>query len=413
MTEGPQALTLLILLVGATVVVAALTGAALGRVGMPSIVGSILVGLALSAADHWWGLLAGSPREGFRFLAEAGLVVLLFRIGLESDLPALLGQLRRAATIWVSDVGTSAVVGFLTARVLVGFELLPSLFVAAAFSATSVGISTGAWREHDALHTPSGALLLDLAELDDISGIMLMTLLFALVPVLRGTGGSETAILPQVATAAGWLVLKFVSFVALCLGFSRYLERRLTGWFRRLDPSAGPVLLVVGSGFVIAAIAALLGFSLAIGALFAGLAFSRDPQEASIDRAFDSLYRFLAPFFFIGIGIGIDVTALGTGLSLGLLLLAVAVTVKVLGVGLPTMAIAGWGTGIVLGVSMIPRAEIALIVMQRGQTMAGGIVSPELFAGMVTVTIGTCIAAPLAIGPLLRRYPQQEEGGTQ
>jgi len=408
-TTTAHALTPLILLVGCAVMLTVVTRAALTRIGIPAIVGYLLIGLALNAADHAWHLLNAPSRAGFRFLAEAGLVTLLFRVGLQSEPAALLGQLRRAALIWIGDVAVSAGAGFVVARFVLEVRLVPALLVAAAFSATSLGVATSVWRARGALRSSSGALLLDLAELDDISGILLMILLFALAPVLRSAGEGGT-VLPDVAAAAGGLFLKFAVFVALCVLLARFLTRRLTDWFARLDPRAGPMLFAAGTGFVLAAVADGLGFSLAIGAVFAGLTFSVNRRKRSINRAFDGLYRFFGPFFLIGVGLAVNMTVLTGGLVMGLVLLVAAIASKAIGVGVPAARLAGWGVGLVLGASMIPRAEIALIIMERGRSLGPDVVSPQLFAGMVAVTVGTCLAAPLLVGPLLRRYPQKPAG---
>ena len=152
----------------------------------------------------------------------------------------------------------------------------------------------------------------------------------------------------------------------------------------------------------------MIGFSLAIGAFFAGLVFSRDPHAVKIDASFESLYELFTPFFFIGIGLQIDPASLDGVVFPALVLLGVAVLSKILGNGVPTWAAAGWGSGVLLGLSMIPRAEIFMIIAERGLSLAESGLSKQVFSAMVIVSAMTCIAGPLALHPLLERWHEDK-----
>lgn len=115
-----------------------------------------------------------------------GIVFLLFRVGLESELRKLVENLRDATLVWLADIAASGALGFVFAHHLLGLALVPSLFVAVAMTATSVGVSVAVWREEGALDSRRGQLLLDVAELDDVSDVVLMALLLAVAGVLLG-----------------------------------------------------------------------------------------------------------------------------------------------------------------------------------------------------------------------------------
>jgi Kef-type K+ transport system membrane component KefB len=167
--------------------------------------------------------------------------------------------------------------------------------------------------------------------------------------------------------------------------------------------------VVVGIGFVIAALAAWIGFSLAIGAFFAGLVFSRDEEAVKREGSFMPLYELFSPFFFIGIGMHVDPAALGSALKPGAVLAAVAFAAKIIADGLPVWVMRGLSSALLIGMSMVPRAEIAMVIMQRGLNKGAWAVPPEIFNAMVMVTILTCILAPLIVQLLLNRWPQTEE----
>ena len=206
--------------------------------------------------------------------------------------------------------------GYLVMIYLLGFAQIPSLIAAVALTATSIGVSLAMWRQHEALGTRKGQILTDVAEMDDLSGVALMVLLFAILPVLRETEDAVSAngeIFRALLGTGGAFFLSFVLFAGLCIAFARYGEERLTTAFKRFASQPELMVFVAGIAILIAGVAAWLEFSAALGALFAGLAFSRDPEAVNIDAGFSGVYHLLAPFFFIGIGLAVEVDAIGGG----------------------------------------------------------------------------------------------------
>ncbi len=391
------------MLAGGVVVSAILVRAGCRRLGVPALVGHLLLGFAGALANAAWDLFGAHALGVFELLAGIGIVCILFRVGLEVDKPALVSQLGRAVWIWVGNVGLSAVAGYVTARYLLDFELIPSLFVAVALSVTSVGVSVEVWREVGALRTRAAGLLVDIAELDDITGVALLAVLLAIAPVLAGGGGS---LLPLIGLTGVTVAGKALLFFAFCLVFARYLERPITGFFRRVEPAPSPMMLVVASGVMIAAVADWLGFTLAIGALFAGLIFSRDPEAVKRDASFTAIYDLFAPFFFIHIGLTLDVAALGVGVGAGLALLIAGVVGKVLGTAAPALRSTGLHGAIVLGVSMVPRAEIAMVIMSEGRKLGAWAVPPEAFTAVVVMAAATSLVAPIVVRALIKRWSE-------
>ncbi len=186
----------------------------------------------------------------------------------------------------------------------------------------------------------------------------------------------------------------------------RLPETRLTELFVRINPPADPLLLIVAAGLLIGALAEFLGLSIAIGAFLAGVMFSRDPQHVRIEASFDVLYAFFTPFFFIGIGLDLDVSSIGPVLTAGLVLSAAAIIGKVAGKWVPGLQIDNHPTAMLLGFSMIPRAEIAMIIVQRGMQLGEWAMPADVFGAMVVVSLTTCTLSPLVIHALLGRWPQ-------
>ncbi|WP_026381649.1 cation:proton antiporter [Afifella pfennigii] len=406
MSGSQQALALLVVIIGALIVAAIILRALLERTYVPALIGFMALGFLLRLADDRWHFLNAEGHFTFDVLQELGVIALLFRIGLESNLTELLRQLPMASVIWVGNVALSAVPGYLVAYHLLGFGLIPSLVVATALTATSIGVSVGMWRHHGALGTRKGQLLTDVAEMDDLSGVAFMALLFAVLPILRQAGGSDGELVPQLMATGGVFLVKLVLFAGACIAFARYAEERLTTTFRRFGSRPQLIALVAGIGILIAGVSSALGFSAALGALFAGLAFSRDPDAVKIDGGFQGLYHLLAPFFFIGIGLSLPADALASSLGPGLALLTVAVLGKVFGAGLPALLATRAAGATLIGVSMVPRAEIAMIVVERARQFGDWAVPPELYAAFVLISAATCILAPVTLEFLFRRWPE-------
>jgi Kef-type K+ transport system membrane component KefB len=271
------------------------------------------------------------------------------------------------------------------------------LLVATALTATSVGVAAAAWASHDALDTPDGDLMLDVAELDDLSAVLLMAIVLALVSTPEPLDGW----LPSLIAAGSSFAIKFAAFGGLCYLFAKYVEEPLTRFAAARKRAPQRMLIVAGAAFVIAAVAEWLEFSLAIGALFAGLMFSRDPQAVRTEAGFDDIHDFLMPFFFVGIGLTTDLGSIGNAWMLGAVFLAVAVTGKILGAALPALLVTTKRSALLIGFSMVPRAEIALVIAYHG--LALGLLDQRTYAAMVLVSIATCIVATWLLEALLGR----------
>lgn len=392
---------LLIGLIGGAVIAAAFANAVLSRSRIPPLVGYVAIGLALRVIDLRFPFLTEQVTQAFRLLADLGIVALLFGIGLESHPSALAARLPDAAVIWISNMMLAFMAGFGAAFWLLDVGLLPALVIGTALSATSVGVAIGVWKSAGALDSPNGNLLVDVAELDDVSAIALMAVLFAIAPILA-TGGDIAA---SAINTLGAFIVRLALFLVVCFVFAQFVERRVTAFSSRLPEPPQRMLVVAGVGFLIASLAGVMGFSLAIGALAAGLVFSHDPDAVKTEASFTDISSFVTPFFFIGIGLQIEPGSLTEALIPGLLLTLAAIVGKVLGTYLSARFVVGASGAALLAISMVPRAEIAMVVMDQGRTLMDG--DGWLYSAMVIVTAVTSLGAPLALGPLLKRWPQR------
>ncbi len=384
-----------VLFVGLIIVMAIMTKFAFRIVSLPAITGYFILGFLIKLVGEQTQLLGSFTNEMLNFLGSLGVVALLFRIGLESKISELIRWLPKALFIWSGDILLSAFLGFTAAYYLLELSLIHSLFVAAAFTPTSVGISVAVWEEMKMIKSKEGEIMLDTAELDDLSGILIMGVLFLIVPLLHNNSNVDfsTAIISTV----GLFLLKILLFGLFCYLIAHFAEQKITGFLNSMHSGDSAMLVVMGIGLIIASLAAYLGFSIAIGAFFAGLIFSSDPSAVKIDASFEAVHDLFVPFFFVGIGMAVDPVALsGLGTPL-LILLTAAVVSKLIGAGVPALISLNKSAGLLIGISMIPRAEIALIIIQRGRELGDWAVSPELFAWIVIISAITAVLMPIIL----------------
>lgn len=411
MTETSMHINLIVITIGGILVMALLLKGAFSRLRLPSLVGYILLGLAIGLINHRWPFLSEEALSIFDFMEKIGVIALLFSVGLKSDPEKLLGHLRGASLLWVGNVLVSWTFAYVAARWL-GFGPLPGFLAGVALTATSVGVPSGVWESSGAIETDDGQLFIEVAELDDISGIIFVAILFALLPELgkslNNVGGFETmnlsgSLLFEVLKKAGFVLGKLIAFGMCCFLFALFLEKPVISIFSASESSTDAVISIVGLGIIIAGFAGLLGFSVAIGGFFAGLALSRN-SDAVINRTpYMTVRDLFVPFFFVGIGLGVEISSLSNALVPGMVLLGVAFAGKLVGTAGPALLFSETGNAFTIGLSMVPRAEITMIIMAHGRLMGDWAVTRGLYSAMVFVVLGTCILTP----PLLSRAIQR------
>ncbi len=392
-------ISILIALMGAVLLIAGLVRPCLQRLHIPALVVYILLGFAARSLDSHVAFLPEGTDEVMDFLSELGIIALLFRVGVESKIKKLLNQLGQATLIGLISIVVAGALAFGVAYWVLHLAWFTSLVVGAALVATSIGVPARVWTQAGAIESEPGQLLLDIAEIDDIAGVMLMGLLFALAPAV--TEGRAATMVPLLVKTTGRFAVALLAYGGACILFAHYAEQRTRRFLERHEAAAEETLTVVAIGMVIAAVAGLLGFSVAIGAFFAGLVFSRDPESIKSRTAFHAIYNVFTPFFFIGIGLQMRLDTMGSALVPALVLTGVAFLTKFAGVAGPARFLLDGRTSMLLGLSMIPRAEVAMIIAQRALTLEDGAIPRHIFSAIVLTCLATCLIPPLLLSRLL------------
>lgn len=352
------------------------------RIRQPAIVGEILAGLLVGPAVL--GLVG--PSEILEIFAELGVVFLLFWVGLETRLHEMREVGGVAARVGIAGVVLPFAAGFAVALAL-GESTATAVFIGAALSATSVGITSAVLAELGALGTRAARTILGAAVIDDVLALILV----AVAVGVAAEGGVDVV---SIFVALG-LAGAFIAFFAL--GGVRLLQARP----RLLHAprfSESPLLPAVMLCLALAAIAAEIGLATVIGAFLAGLIVAETKEQHPIQEEVEGLYAFFPPFFFASIGIQLELDTFGTGETLGIvaLITLVAVAAKLLGALVGARSL-GRTEARIVGVGMIPRGEVGIIVAGIGAY--AGVIDERLFAAVVGMSVLTTLIVP----PVLRK----------
>lgn len=396
--DVPQFLGLLVVILGT----AKLFGAAAQWIGQPAVLGELLAGVVLGMSVA--GLV--DPRnEVLHLLAELGVVILLFEIGLETDLQKLLQVGGASAAVAFVGVALPFALGYVVSWML-GLGNLVAIVAGASLTATSVGITARVLSDLNRLQEPESQIILGAAVIDDVIGLVILAVVAGL------TQGHEVTVL-GVAKMTGMAF----GFLVGTLLIGRMVVPPLVRWVSRIDLPGTPTMLAIIVAFGLAWMAAMVGSAMIIGAFAAGLLLRETPQSHQIERGVTHLGHFFVPLFFVFVGASVDVRVLNPvdpanrkTLMIGGLLILVAVVGKFVAGYAPV-----WfkGNKNVIGVGMIPRGEVGLIFAQMG--LATGVFTPGLFSAVTLMVMVTTFIAPpllkLLIPPLpAQRRPSESEG---
>jgi len=382
------------------ILIAAKVGAELmARLHQPAVIGELLIGAVIGASVLGW--VGGNDGGLLSTLAEIGVILLLFEVGLETDLRSFVRLGASALTVAMVGVITPFALGFFAVRLLSigGGSTELALFMGAAMTATSVGITARVFADLRRLHTDEAKTIIGAAVIDDVIGLIILGVVVAL---LGGEGEfSSGTILIITAKAIGFLLVVVAVGHVVAPYFFRFLQ------FLKVEGS-----FVVGS-FVFAIAVGLAaehfaGLEPIVGAFAAGLVAGQTDFSDRIEAELRPISFLFVPIFFLFIGTQIDVKALADPqvLLAGAVISLLAIVGKfVAGLGVLSKGV----NRKIVGVGMVPRGEVGLIFAALGASELSDVVSPGDNAIVVLMVVVTTLLAPLILNRMLRKQPLDDE----
>ncbi|QAU22706.1 cation:proton antiporter [Dyella sp. M7H15-1] len=373
------------------VFIAAQIGAEIAqRLKLPGVVGEIAAGCVIGPSLLGWitpdQIAAGTPLD---VLSEIGVVLLLFSVGLETRLEDLKKVGKSAFLVGVLGVLLPFTMGGFWAHAS-GYEWGKSLFVAAAFVATSAGITARVLQELGVLQRMESKVILGAAVIDDI---LAMLLLGVVVSLQSGQGFNPIHLVMVLAGAMGFIAV-------IGWGGTRVMRWNST-WLDKPRNVYSPLLIVLALCLGLAYVSTLFGLAAIIGAFLAGMIASETRQQHTLEQQIQPLLALLTPFFFVLTGSKIDLQQLANVdalIALGVVTL-IAIVSKLLGGFLGSLSLGKMSAAIV-GFGMVPRGEVGVVIASLG--LAAGVFNDQMYAIIVAMSLLTAMVTPPILAWLLR-----------
>jgi len=374
------------------------------RLQAPSVIGELFAGAVLGPSLLGWI----EPTEAIRLMAGIGIILLLFEVGLETDVKRLVSTGLESIVVALAGFILPFLFGFGLAYGLYELPLLVSLFIGGTLTATSIGITVRVLSDLKRQHSKEGQVVLGAAVLDDVMGVVLLALLYEF-----SIGGGVSLV------NTGKVLIFVAAFFVLAPAAAKLMSMVI----KRFDTTSEiPGLIpttIVSLVLFFAWLAHAIGAPELLGGFAAGLALSRrfflplgvalHADEAFAERIetqMKPIVQLFTPIFFVMVGLSLNLREIDWSSSFiwlfSLSLLAAAVAGKLLGAVLLKES---WPVRWMIGTAMIPRGEVGLIFAELGRE--SGIFSNEVYAGMVIVIALTTLLPPFVMKWYYGRYGAQ------
>lgn len=349
------------------------------RLGQPSVLGKIIVGIILGPALLGWV----QDTEIVRTFSEIGVLLLMFLAGLETNLEDLNRNKKAALLVAIGGIIAPVAMGYLGAHYY-GLSTAEGIFIGLLLAATSVSISVQTLRELGWLNSKEGATLLGAAVLDDIIVVVLLAVAMSFF------SGSDVSI--------SLLIGKKILFFVILILASKWLVPKFLRLFAKLKVTE-PLLsgaLIICFGF--ACFGEYLGIAGIIGSFFAGIAIGQTKFKREIEEKVEPIANgIFVPIFFVSIGLSVTFNGIGDQIGLIVVFTIIALLSKFIGAGVGAkMAGFNMRSSMGVGAGMISRGEVALIIAATG--LKDKLLPGEYYTPMIIVVVVTTLATP----PLLK-----------
>lgn len=371
------------------------------RLKAPSVIGELMAGILLGPSLFGWI----EPIEAIKLMAEIGIILLLFEVGLETDPKQLAKSGFKSFVVALAGFIVPFLLGFGVGYWLFDLSLLVSMFIGGTLTATSIGITTRVLTDLKRHHSPEGQIILGAAILDDVMGVILLALLYEF-----SIGGGVTLVNTSkvIMFVAAFFVLAPVAAKLISIIIKNI---RTTTEIPGLIPTS-----IVSLVLFFAWLAHSMGAPELLGGFAAGLALSRrfflpfgtalhaDPVFAEhIETEMKPIIHLFTPIFFVMVGLSLNLREIDWTSpdiwTFSLALMFAAIVGKLVG---PLLIREAWPTRWIIGTAMVPRGEVGLIFAELGRE--SGILNNENYAGMVIVIALTTVLSPFAMKGLYSHF---------
>ena len=367
----------------------------------PAVLGELVFGVILGnlVLLGYGGLEAIKTHPGIAFAAEVGVILLLFEVGLESNIDELLAVGSSSALVAVLGIVAPVFLGYgVSAWFLPESAWYVHLFVGATLAATSVGITARVLKDIGKMDTKESRIILGAAVVDDVLGLIILAVVSGLISSITQSGSAEISVAPVLI-----IIGKAVGFLAVAVIVGRSLAGKVLAFGSRFRVAGVPVVLTLCYCFLVAGLAEVVGLAPIVGAFAAGLVLDEahyrgyaSMKKQKIEEVLAPINSTLVPVFFVLMGLKVDLSAFASASVLqfaGALCVAAVIGKQVCSLGVIEKGLNRW----VVGVGMIPRGEVGLIFAGIGASLSVAgqpIFGPETLSAIVVMVMVTTLATP-------------------
>lgn len=368
------------------------------RIGIPAVIGQLLVGILIGPAVLGWV----HNNAFMHTFSEIGVIILMFIAGLESDLGMLKKYFKPALAVAFSGVVFPVVLIYFFGK-LFHFSFEQAIFLGVTFSATSVSISVEVLKELKRLKSKEGTTILGAAVIDDIISVIILSVLVSMFSnVAKAQGGHHSSNL--------WMsfLLDALYFVVIFFLFE-WIAPKMMRLGEHLKVASSVTLMSIVLCLGMAWLAEQVGLSDVVGAFFAGVAIAQTPYKQEVDSNIEPIgYAVFIPMFFVSIGLNMTFKGFFDDLIFIVSLTILALITKWLGCGLGAKILGmNYDSMNIIGSGMVSRGEMALIIAQIGYE--AHLLSSEYYSGVIFVIILTTLAAPFMLKAAIKRQMRNEK----
>ena len=395
------------------------------RFGLPGLIGEILVGVVIANVAGGTFMVdvldidESDPDSCYNVIylfAELGVMFLLFSVGLETKVKDLLGSGKAAFLCALLGVVLPFVAGLGLILAMGGYSLNAAMFMGAAMVATSVGITARIIKDMKLMDVKESRIIIAAAVIDDVLGMVVLAIVQGMASAEGGLDIVDLAI----------VIIKAVVFVLAAIAAAKWVVPKIYELFdkrNRRTIASGKVpyltnklILAIIVCLAMAYLAEYIGLAAIIGAFLAGMMFADYAWEWELEHKVEAITSFMISFFFVYVGLKVNLESMMSTevLIIACVVIVLALITKYVGCGLgarlgdKTVDRSSFN---IIGVGMMPRGEVGIIIASIGHTtLVGGvaILSDELYAVVVLMSVMTTIIAPPILSSLFKKKYKEE-----
>jgi Kef-type K+ transport system membrane component KefB len=380
---------------------AKLLGEIFERFKQSAVIGEIVAGIVLGPILKLTGAYELFPAlnllgtsEIFQVLAEIGVIILLFNVGLHTKVEEIMQVGKNSLVVAFLGVVFPFIFGYLY-TLIIDHTTVEAMFIGAAMVATSVGITARVFADLGIVETRAARIILGAAVIDDVIGLVVLA-------VVTGLGKGALSLVK-----IGLITLEAMGFIIFLVIIGRRIIHRMVprvAGFRTKDAVFSLAILFC---LLLSAVASYIDLAAIVGAFLAGMILSELNLEFNLSVKTESLYNFLVPFFFVILGTWVDLSIFNhpTLLWAALIITLFAILGKLLGCGLGALNLGG-KEALVVGFGMVPRGEVGMIIASIGFSMKA--ITSDLYTVIIFMVMATTLMTPPILRKLVLKKPEEK-----